>query len=188
MDDVSARRMLLKASGIDVGSALDVGMGECACMSFLLASRGFDVIGVDRSSHAVHAARQAARGRRFRGSFQARRADAEFLPFEDGQFDLVLAYRALHQAKDVEQVVREMHRVCREGGAMLVADLNDCGRRGLGHVPDNGRLVGRIARALGNLSAEVETVETHMNVMFTCHKLSAERTLSAAVGALRPCP
>lgn len=74
MDDVSARRKLLKASGIDAGSALDVGMGECACMSFLLAAKGGDVIGVDRSSQAVHAARQAAADRRFRGSFQARRA------------------------------------------------------------------------------------------------------------------
>jgi len=40
MDDVSARRMLLKASGIEAGRALDVGMGECACMSFLLAAEG----------------------------------------------------------------------------------------------------------------------------------------------------
>ena len=30
MDDVSARRKLLKALGIDAGSALDAGMGECA--------------------------------------------------------------------------------------------------------------------------------------------------------------
>ena len=170
MDDVLARRMLVKASGIDAGRALDVGMGDCACMSFLLAAEGFDVIGVDRSSHAVHVARQAARGRRFPGNFQARRADAERLPFEDGQFDVVLAYRALHHAKNAEQVVREMHRVCRKGGAMLLADLNDRGRREVGHQPDNGRFIARIGRVLGELCAKAKIMDTSRNVMFVCRK------------------
>lgn len=170
MDDVSARRKLLKASGIDAGAALDVGMGECACMSFLLASKGFDVVGVDRSSQAVHAARQAAAGRRFRGSFQARRADAEHLPFEDGQFDVVVAYRTLHHAKNVQRVLREMRRVCREGGAVLVADLNDRGRQQVRHEPDNGRLIARIGRALDRLCSKVEMMDTSWNVMFLCHR------------------
>lgn len=170
MDDVSARRMLLKASGTDTGLALDIGMGDCACMSFLLAAEGFDVIGVDRSSHAVHVARISASRRRFRGTFRALRADAERLPFDDGQFDVVVAYRTLHHARNIDRVLREMRRVCRKGGAVLVADLNDRGRRHLGHEPDNGRLVGRVSRSLGRLCSEVETKETSWNVMFLCHK------------------
>ena len=170
MEDVSARRVLLKTLNIEAGRALDVGMGDCACMSFLLAAAGFDVIGIDCSSHAIHAARRAARRRRFRGSFRAQRADAERLPFNDGQFDVVVAYRALHHVKNVARCVREMHRVCRKGGVMLVAELNDRGRRKIGHQLDNGRLLARIARMLDGLCARVKIIETFWNTMFICYK------------------
>ncbi len=170
MDDVIARRKLIEASGIEAGRTLDIGMGDCSCMSFMLAAQGFDVIGVDRSSYAIHVARKAARKRRFKGSFEARRADAERLPFEDERFDLVVAYRALHHANNTRRVIREMHRVCRKGGVLLVAELNDHGQKVLEHPSDNGRLIARIGRILTGLCARVKPLETSQNVMFVCHK------------------
>ena len=38
------------------------------------------------------------------------------LPFDDGEFDLVLARQVLHHARDLPQLCREMARVLREGG------------------------------------------------------------------------
>ena len=170
MDDLSARRALLKAAGLKRGRALDVGMGDCACMSFLLAAEGFDVVGIDRSSHAVHAAREQARGRKFRGSFLARRMDAEHLLFAAGEFDVVLAYRAIHHADNVEEVLQEMWRVCRRKGAVLVAELNDRGRREYRHELDHGRLAARIHNLLRRMGGSVRRMETPRNTMFVCRR------------------
>jgi 2-polyprenyl-3-methyl-5-hydroxy-6-metoxy-1,4-benzoquinol methylase len=54
MDDLAGRKSLIKASGLKKGHILDIGMGDCGCMSFFLAKRGFNVTGIDRSSIAVH--------------------------------------------------------------------------------------------------------------------------------------
>lgn len=50
-------------------------------------------------------------------------ADAEYLPFADGQFDLVFAVAALHHALDLPQMISEMARVCKAGGT--VAGLSE---------------------------------------------------------------
>jgi len=48
-------------------------------------------------------------------------ADAEKLPFPDDSFDLVCGHAFLHHIPDVGLCVREMVRVCRPGGTVLVA-------------------------------------------------------------------
>ncbi|MBX7159543.1 MAG: class I SAM-dependent methyltransferase [Acidimicrobiia bacterium] len=48
-------------------------------------------------------------------------ADAEKLPFPDDSFDLVCGHAFLHHIPDVAQCVREMVRVAKPGGTVLVA-------------------------------------------------------------------
>ncbi|MFM9050371.1 MAG: class I SAM-dependent methyltransferase, partial [Actinomycetota bacterium] len=43
-------------------------------------------------------------------------ADAESLPFDDGEFDLVIGHAVLHHIPDVELALREVLRVLRPGG------------------------------------------------------------------------
>jgi len=45
----------------------------------------------------------------------------EFLPFEDGSFDLVTCYEAFHYVEDPEYGVREIRRVLRPGGGVLIS-------------------------------------------------------------------
>lgn len=47
--------------------------------------------------------------------------DAEELPFEDGQFDLVIGHAILHHIPDLGQAFREFARVLAPGGAVLFA-------------------------------------------------------------------
>ena len=54
VEDKTGREMSLKASGLRAGRVLDDGMGGCACMAFFLPWKGFDVTGIDRSTHAIH--------------------------------------------------------------------------------------------------------------------------------------
>jgi ubiquinone/menaquinone biosynthesis C-methylase UbiE/uncharacterized protein YbaR (Trm112 family) len=67
------------------------------------------------------------------GDYAVAAADAEFLPFADGHFDLVFAIAALHHALDLPRMLREMARVTRRGG--LVAGLNE-GVRSFGANPN----------------------------------------------------
>jgi len=66
-----------------------------------------------------------------RGHLQARGAanvafvagDAGALPFEDGAFDVVTCRTAAHHFADVGAAVRQIHRVLRPGGALLLQDI-----------------------------------------------------------------
>jgi SAM-dependent methyltransferase len=57
------------------------------------------------------------------GRFARVQADAEYLPFADGSFDLTYCVATLHHALDLPRMVRELARVTRPGG--LVAALNE---------------------------------------------------------------
>ncbi len=47
-------------------------------------------------------------------------ADAERIPFKDGTFDLVYSWGVLHHTPDTATAVRELIRVCKPGGEILV--------------------------------------------------------------------
>ena len=49
--------------------------------------------------------------------------DVQKLPFEKEEFDVVVCRLALHHMQTPAQVVREMTRVCRVGGTVLVEDI-----------------------------------------------------------------
>lgn len=55
------------------------------------------------------------------GNMTARTADAEALPFDDDTFDLVVGHAVLHHLPDVEAAFREMFRVLKPGGAVVIA-------------------------------------------------------------------
>ena len=49
-------------------------------------------------------------------------ADAQALPFRDGTFDTVVATYAMCSVPDLPHTVRELHRVLRSGGRLLLLD------------------------------------------------------------------
>jgi SAM-dependent methyltransferase len=50
-------------------------------------------------------------------------ADVAHLPYRDGSFDVVTSRFAFHHLLDPVAVLREMRRVCRPGGAVVLVDL-----------------------------------------------------------------
>lgn len=170
MDDLRGREALLNASGLKEGRILDIGMGDCGCMSFFLARRGFDVIGIDHSPNAVHDSRKDAEKRKFTGSFEARLANAENLPFEDNEFDAVSAYHSMHHIDNLDKAISEMFRVCKNNGLILIADLHEKGRKAYEHEDDNGVFLGRLEETLSRHSNSIQKVRSKYNVMFICRK------------------
>jgi len=103
---------------------LDLGTGE-GRVARDLAQRGHRVVGIDSSRTLVRHAREADAGGRYLV------AAAEALPFENGRFDLVVAYNALMDVEDLDAAVREAARVLEPGGRLCVSvthPLADAGR------------------------------------------------------------
>jgi SAM-dependent methyltransferase len=87
---------------------------------------------------------------------EARTADAEALPFEDGSFDLVFGHAVLHHLPDLDQAWREIHRVLAPGGvAVFAGEPSRYGDR-LANVPKRAasRMAPAWRRALGARPAE----------------------------------
>lgn len=82
------------------------------------ARAGAKGFGIDLSerSLALTAGRLKAEG--LSGSLL--QADAEKVPFKDGTFDLVYSWGVLHHTPDTARAVRELIRVCKPGGEILV--------------------------------------------------------------------
>ncbi|MBC7330368.1 class I SAM-dependent methyltransferase [bacterium] len=105
------REILLSAiKGIEAKDVLDVGCGTGGNLTLF---NGF-VVGLDVSLQALKLAQKR------KPEAILCRGEAENLPFKDDSFDLVLALDLLEHLPDDIQGLREMHRVLRKGGNVLI--------------------------------------------------------------------
>ena len=102
---------------------LDVGCGDGA-LGCAIAARGAEVTGVDADPAMLTAARSRAARQGLAVAFAEGRL--ERLPFADASFDLVVAMTVLCFVPDAGGAVREMTRVLRPGGRLVIGEL---GRR-----------------------------------------------------------
>lgn len=104
---------MLDGALVDRGShLLDVGCGAGGA-SELAAARGVKVSGLDASEGLVAYARQRLPS----GDFRV--GDMQHLPYEDEQFDAVLAANVVQFADDPVTTAREFARVCRPQGRIV---------------------------------------------------------------------
>jgi len=118
-------RTRAETAGIGAGHrVLDVGCGVGFDASILaeLVAPGGHVVGVDQSAGMVEraAARLVASGL----PVEFRTGDAHALPFGDGTFDAAWTERVLVHVADPALVVREMIRVVRPGGTVVIAEAD----------------------------------------------------------------
>jgi demethylmenaquinone methyltransferase/2-methoxy-6-polyprenyl-1,4-benzoquinol methylase len=99
--------------------ALDVATGTGA-QARAFAEKAAEVVGIDLSEAMLRIARRKHR----LPNLTFRRADAAEMPFDDRSFDVACISFALHEMPRSirERVVREMVRVTKPGGAILVVD------------------------------------------------------------------
>ena len=105
------------------GRAVEIGCGE-GRVTRDLKERGHDVAGVDASPTLVAAARTLDSA----GEYVV--SDAARLPFEDGAFDLAVAYNSLMDIDDMAGAVREAWRVLKPGSRFCICvthPINDAG-------------------------------------------------------------
>jgi ubiquinone biosynthesis O-methyltransferase len=115
------RELILELLG-DVNGCrvLDVGCGDGE-LAVELAKRGASVTGIDASSAMIDAAKNRAKQENANVTFEV--AAAEHLPFPPGQFDIVTAVTVLCFVNDANPAFREIARVLRPGGRLVIGEL-----------------------------------------------------------------
>jgi SAM-dependent methyltransferase len=116
-------RRIAELLGDAGGNLLDVGCGTGQMLRFLRDTRPerFVLTGLDRSSSAIQEAREVVDGD---PSVRLVVGRAERLPFSDRAFDVVLAMGLLEYVASLEDALRELARVTRPGGLVVVTMQN----------------------------------------------------------------
>jgi predicted ATP-grasp superfamily ATP-dependent carboligase/ubiquinone/menaquinone biosynthesis C-methylase UbiE len=108
--------------GLGTGArALDVGAGAGVAAT-ALAARGFAVTAIDSSERMLDLIRTRSEAEGL--SVETLRADANALPVADASIDLVLALGLLPWVEDPTAVLKEISRVLRPGGAVVLSSDN----------------------------------------------------------------
>jgi len=114
------RNAAIAAADINSSSVVaDVGVGTGFIAERALAA-GAHVIGVDSSERMLAQAQKRFADQRF----ETRVGDVESLPLRTAEVDVVFANMVLHHAPDPHLAIREMSRVLKPGGKLVITDAD----------------------------------------------------------------
>jgi ubiquinone/menaquinone biosynthesis C-methylase UbiE len=120
-DEERIKRLVAAARLKGNERVLDIATGPgYIAEAFARAAR--EAIGVDLTPLMLAIAEERVRQRGV-SNVSFRIGDVQNLPFEKDEFDVVVCRLALHHMEDPAKVVREMARVCRGDGTVVVEDI-----------------------------------------------------------------
>ena len=125
-DGAQAAMLVLDAAGSLDGPVLDLGTGMGG-MARELARRGLFVESVDVSTDDQEVAAALTAGSGLEAAIRFTPADGAELPFPDGAFASAVSFNVLHHLAEGASVLREVVRVVRPGGVLVLADFSDEG-------------------------------------------------------------
>jgi phosphatidylethanolamine/phosphatidyl-N-methylethanolamine N-methyltransferase len=137
------RLLALERMGIAPGDrVLEVGVGTG--INATLYPRTCHVIGIDLSPSMLEKARERM-ARKGLSRVRLMEMDAAHLKFADESFDVVYAPYLINCVPDPVKVVREMRRVCRQGGKIVI----------LNHFRSANPVLSRLDRAISPLTVHI---------------------------------
>jgi phosphatidylethanolamine/phosphatidyl-N-methylethanolamine N-methyltransferase len=102
------------------GRVLEVGVGTG--LSLPAYGRHLEIVGIDLSPEMLEKARERVAAERLRNVTGLHEMDAGDLDFRDASFDTVVAMYVMTVVPDPEKVMRELSRVCRPGGEVMIVN------------------------------------------------------------------
>lgn len=137
----AAGRIRAGAEVLSVGCGPGVIIREVCALDASIRATGLDI-----SEERVQEAKA-----RNRGNAQANfvRGDAQAMDFAANSFDFVYSRMLMEYLKDKERAVREMTRVCKRGGTVLLQDLDG---QLLWHYPEDEAVQGTVEKVVRALS------------------------------------
>jgi phosphatidylethanolamine/phosphatidyl-N-methylethanolamine N-methyltransferase len=102
------------------GRVLEVGVGTG--LSLPRYRRDLEIVGIDLSPEMLQKARERVSSARLTNVTGLHEMDAGDLKFPDDSFDTVVAMYVMTVVPDPEKVMRELARVCRPGGEVLIVN------------------------------------------------------------------
>ena len=112
------------------GRVLEVGVGTG--LSLPAYARQLEIVGIDLSPEMLEKARERVATEGLTNVTGLHEMDASDLKFPDAAFDTVVAMYVMTVVPDPEKVMRELSRVCRPGGEVIIVNhfSADDGMRG----------------------------------------------------------
>ncbi|MGA2767355.1 MAG: class I SAM-dependent methyltransferase [Candidatus Bathyarchaeia archaeon] len=108
--------VLAELEKMSFSSVLDVSCGTGTILSRISAN--VKKTGLDISPKMIYMAKQ-----KLGDSADLVVGDSEMLPYANGSFDMVTCILAFHHFERPEIVVKEMHRVLKKGGSVILCDI-----------------------------------------------------------------
>jgi phosphatidylethanolamine/phosphatidyl-N-methylethanolamine N-methyltransferase len=102
------------------GRVLEVGVGTG--LSLPAYKRSLEIVGIDLSPEMLKKARERVAAEGLSNVTGLHEMDAGDLKFPDASFDTVVAMYVMTVVPDPEKVMRELARVCRPGGEVLIVN------------------------------------------------------------------
>jgi ubiquinone/menaquinone biosynthesis C-methylase UbiE len=119
--EATTRETLARLSIRPTDRVLDVGCGTGTLLQQLhRACATAQLAGVDPVSAMLNVAR-----RRLPSTVELREGWADRLPYDDGSFDVVVSCNMFHYIRRPVAALREMNRVLRKGGELVITDWCD---------------------------------------------------------------
>jgi len=121
------KRDFVANSGVRLGhQVLDLagGTGDIAALLCERVGKSGRVVLSDINEAMLEVGRQRLEDRGITGNINYSLANAEKLPFDDGEFDVVTIAFGLRNVTDKDAALREMFRVLRPGGKALILEFS----------------------------------------------------------------
>lgn len=148
------KRFSIELSGVRPGHrVLDIagGTGDLASKFSRLVGETGSVVLADINESMLRVGRDKLIDHGVQGNLEYVQADAQALPFPDDHFDCVSIAFGLRNVTDKDQALREMLRVLRPGGRLLVLEFSKPGNELLGKAYDQYSF--RVLPLMGKLVA-----------------------------------
>lgn len=114
------RRHAVEVINRSTGRVLEVGVGTG--LSLPDYGRHLEIVGIDLSPEMLKKAHDKVREHNLTNVTGIHEMDAGELKFEDASFDTVVAMYVLTVVPDPEKVMRELARVCKPGGEVMLVN------------------------------------------------------------------